>query len=102
MKQGGKKRIKLEGNQSAQFLKKIPELEKKISTQSEEIISKAAPYLNCFTAFGKVVQSSFGQERGATWEEDIDNFSQIYRSLNISVTPKANISLNIYLNTFII
>ena len=96
MKQGGKKKMKLEGNQSDMFLKKISILEQRLETQSPDVIAKAKSYLDCFKAFGAVVESSFGLERKEGWSEDIDKFSQIYRSLGISVTPKVNIFLAIF------
>ena len=78
----------LEGNQSSQFLKKIDQLEIDLFQESDSVKLAGLPYVAVLRAFRLVQTACFGQELQQDYREKIQQFSKLYRDLEISVTPK--------------
>lgn len=51
---------------------------------------QALPYVDCFSAFQKVVHSCYGDKLDANYKLIIQNFAASYLQLGISVTPKVH------------
>ena len=74
------------------LLEKCDILERDIK-QSFNFVSstEALPFLICLRRFKEVVTSCFGQTLDLNYKKIIQEFSDTYRSLGISVTPKVHI-----------
>ena len=82
----------LEGNQSSMFLKKLPQLEQAIMKESNQLMIEGIPLLESLKCFSKVKEACFGQELHDGYEDCINQFSKVYRSLdNMTITPKVHI-----------
>lgn len=82
----------LEGNQSSMFLKKLPQLEQEIMQESDQLKIEGLPLLESLRCFSKVQDACFGQELKEGYENCIEQFSKVYRSLdNMTITPKIHI-----------
>ena len=81
----------LEGNQSRKLLKRVDYLELKLKQENNKMLLEGLPYIAAFRAFDKVVHACFGMELDPEYKEHIAKFSQLYRELGISVTPKVHI-----------
>ena len=77
-----------EGNQARKVLQKVDMLEQDVKKLDFETATKAIPFVDCLRKLDKVVTSCFGQTLDPAYEDHITAFSQQYRSLDISVTPK--------------
>ena len=78
-----------EGNQARKLLKKVKELKEAVMVLDNELtIQKTLPFVETLRRFDKVVDACFGQKLDRHYQADITSFSQQYRSLNISITPK--------------
>ena len=80
-----------EGNQARKFLKNVDKLEREVMKLDMETSISALPFVQALRLFDKVVSSCFGQILDPEYETNIRDFSEQYRSLGISVTPKVNI-----------
>ena len=78
----------MEGNQARKFLKKVDSLEQALMQESSMVIISGMPFIATLRAFDGVVKSCFGMELAVEYKEKIDQFSKLYRELDISVTPK--------------
>ena len=78
----------LEGNQSSKFLQKVDMMEMEIMKLPEEKIISSLPFVKVIREFRCVQESCFGVELKEGYSEAIDSFSQAYRALDITVTPK--------------
>ena len=78
----------LEGNQCSDFLKKLDTLEMEIMSEPSELIIAALPFVQTLRAFRKVQKSCFGLHLEDDYKEKIKEFSQLYRGLEITITPK--------------
>ena len=81
----------LEGNQCSEFLKKLDILERELMKESTGLNVVTLPILQVFCTFRKVQKSCFGMEVKPDFRNQIAEFSRVYRSLEISVTPKVHI-----------
>ena len=82
----------LEGNQSSEFLKKLPVLERKIMEAPDEQKVEGLPLLESLRCFRQVQEACFGQQLKDNYEDCIKKFSKTYRGLdNMSITPKIHI-----------
>ena len=72
------------------FSKSGDNLELALSEVSPETHLKGPPYVRVIRAMDKANHLCFGQDLLEGWEEAIDEFSQAYRDLDISVTPKVS------------
>ena len=78
----------LEGNQARKFLRKVDSLEQTLMKENINTIIAGIPYVAALRAFDRVVVSCFGMELSGDHKQTISRFSQLYRELDISVTPK--------------
>ena len=78
----------LEGNQARKFLRKVDSLEQTLMKENINTIIAGMPYVAALRAFDRVVVSCFGMELSGDYKQTISRFSQLYRELDISVTPK--------------
>lgn len=82
----------LEGNQSSMFLKKLPQLEQAIMQESDQLKVEGLPLLQSLRQFRKVQEACFGQYLQEGYEQTIQEFSKMYKSLdNMTITPKVHI-----------
>lgn len=86
----------LEGNQARKFLKRVDSLELALRKESSMAMVEGLPYITTFRAFNKVVVACFGMELAPDYKDHIAKFSQLYRELDISVTPKVDYILLSY------
>ena len=86
----------LEGNQARKFLKRVDSLELALRKESSMAMVEGLPYITTFRAFNKVVEACFGMELAPDYKDHIAKFSQLYRELDISVTPKVDYILLSY------
>ena len=84
----GKRGGKLQGNQCRKFLRRLDKLDLSLQKLGPEVTLKGLPYLQCLRNFDQVVHLCFGQKLLPGYELAISNFSDTYRDLGISVTPK--------------
>lgn len=89
----------LEGNQARKFLKKVDRLEQAVMQENSMTIITGMPFIAALRAFDGVVKSCFGMELAVDYKEKIDQFSKLYRELDISVTPKV-LFLRIFYSNF--
>ena len=81
-----------EGNQAKKLLEKADILERDIKkTFNFQSITKALPFIEALRKFRDVVYSCFGLTLDPKYKEVIQKFSDQYRKLHISVTPKVHI-----------
>ena len=66
------------------------ELEEAVMKLDPVKIQKTLPFVATLGMFNKVVESCFGQNLDPKYKEFIKTFSQQYRTLNISITPKVS------------
>ena len=79
----------LEGNQSSEFLRKLPMLEKSIMSEPDNLKLEGLELLSSLRCFKKVQEDCFGQELREGFKDSIQKFSEAYRGLqNMSITPK--------------
>ena len=71
-----------------QFLKKVDLLERELHKESADVLLKGLEFVQVFRAFLKVVNSCFGVSLKSSYEADILEFKRVYKSLDITVTPK--------------
>lgn len=82
----------LEGNQSSDFLKKLPVLERSILAESDDLKIEGLDLLESLRCFKAVQEDCFGQELRDGYKDSIRRFSNTYRGLkNMSITPKIHI-----------
>ena len=81
----------LEGNQSSDFLQKLPNLERAILTEPDHLKLEGLELLESLRCFRKVQEDCFGQELKDGYEASIKKFSQTYRGLKgMTITPKVS------------
>ena len=81
-----------EGNQARKLLKCVDKLERDVkNTLDFETAAKALPFVEALRLLDRVVTSCFGQGLALDYEECVKAFSNQYRTLGISVTPKIHI-----------
>ena len=79
----------LEGNQCDKLLSKVDILERDLITEGGEAVIFGLPYVKAFRDFRSVVQSCFGTDLMVeSYRGDIITFSNSYKALGISITPK--------------
>ena len=83
----------LEGNQSRSFLKCLDRLDESLSHEASSVVLNALPYIQTLRAFNEVVHSCFGVNLYRNYKDSINRFSQLYRDIGISVTPKVSFYL---------
>ena len=80
-----------EGNQARKFLRKSAELEKEARLLPLSSAIPAIAFSRTLRSLDKVVEACFGQELEQNFENDIRKFEELYRMLDISVTPKMHL-----------
>ena len=75
-------------NQSSTFLKKIDRLERALLQEADDSKMAGLPYIAVSRSLRQVQEACFGMELKCDYKEKIDMFSNLYRQLEISVTPK--------------
>ena len=53
-----------------------------------DLVIKGLPFVETFRAFRAVQEACFGVDLHDNYKDSIEHFSQSYRALNISITPK--------------
>ena len=82
----------LEGNQSSDFLKKLPFLERAILAEPDNLKVEGLALLESLRCFRKVQEDCFGQELKEGYEASIQKFSETYHGLDdMTITPKIHI-----------
>ena len=81
----------LEGNQSSSFLKKIDVLEREIMKEDDEVKVAGLQYIQVFRALREVQEACFSMVLMPDFKVKINLFSNLYRQLGITVTPKVHI-----------
>jgi hypothetical protein len=69
----------------------VDSLEMSLRKEANVMVVEGLPYIAAFRALDKVVKACFGMELSSNYKECIAKFSQLYRELEISVTPKVEI-----------
>ena len=89
-----------EGNQARKLLQSVDKLERDVKNLDFETAAKALPFVETLRKLDRVVTACFGQTLDPQYDDFIDAFSKQYRSLDISVTPKVLVHLNVFLSSF--
>ena len=83
---------KFEGNQCSKIMNKLDEMELMLQTSQNFItIVNCIPIIDLLRKFKVVKSSCFSYDLSLNYKDVIRSFEESYRSLNISVTPKAHI-----------
>ena len=84
----------LEGNQARAFLKCLDRLEECLMRESPSVVVQGLGYIAVLRCFDTVVHQCFGVTLdAANYKDSINRFSQLYRDIGISVTPKVSFYL---------
>ena len=80
-----------EGNQARKLLQRVDKLERDVKNLDFETATSAMPFVETLRIFDRVVTACFGQILNQSYNQEIAKFSDKYRELNISVTPKVHV-----------
>ena len=89
--------VKIKGNQSREFLRKVDLLQRELEELPDCSVVKGLPFIQTFRSFSRVVESCFGGTLSDCFVDEILEFRRNYLSLGISVTPKVMFEFVFYL-----
>ena len=73
-------------------MKNLDHLQQALEDAGDEVFQRGLPYVDVLRAFCEVVNICFGTQLKGDPKRSILDFKRKYLDLNISVTPKVNIS----------